>query len=676
MDQSNRKVLNKSHREESIVSAINVKKFHSKHSFNSKRKLKYNSPKVVYNEQIIQSTDFSGPTNQNMNNLNVLTQRSEKNLLLDSCPTLRYGVVCGGMLREYKKNNGKRDSNGELLKTTYLRCQKKGCQTYHSLRKKISNTSSDKVTKKMYQVNYSANQKKDENRKAVHSDIDTNRLSPFEVHSNTNRIKRTSAVDKRTIVNSEIFQTKCKLKYMQKNLVNCEPHILQIKDQCSDIYYKIEIKCLNENNEQIQNIEEAMNIEETETSFIIHISSAQKQILNSGGSILVKKGIFPIGIKLTKIIDQPNKKVSYKNYKNETISSVSDVKKRFNVELNVEAKKEMDIQSSLIPIKLDDLAINNFYQLANSASRDYLLKKVLNDVVDNDVYVNMTRLSSIEVQIHALTKRMEKERGDNCEPYILHNKDHTGDVYYTMEYIHENNEWIHNIEEVMNVEETDTSFMIHLSSSQKQILNSGGSIMVKKGKLPIGVKFTKINKQVNQEVSNKNHTEEISHSVINVKQLCSVELKSHRHFEAKNGINIQSTCISKQLDDLVIKKIDQLNSTNQDLSRKVNRKAVHNDIYMNMNKLPIEVHSNILNNLSSTVDKTEQMFNISPQGLAGGSNTTKVYGIIDSLPSSAPKSMIQVSNSLLRIEKIKTDTSEENEKFSDNGFENINSYKD
>lgn len=58
---------------------------------------------------------------------------------LDSCPTIRDGVVCGGKLKEYQVNGRKKDSNGEFLKTTYLRCTKKGCRSHHSLKKKIIN---------------------------------------------------------------------------------------------------------------------------------------------------------------------------------------------------------------------------------------------------------------------------------------------------------------------------------------------------------------------------------------------------------------------------------------------------------------------------------------------------------------------------------------------------------
>ena len=63
----------------------------------------------------------------------------ERNLLpeLGSRSKLKDGIICGGTLKEYQKNNRKRDSNGDLLKNTYLRCQKKVCQAYHSLRKKI-----------------------------------------------------------------------------------------------------------------------------------------------------------------------------------------------------------------------------------------------------------------------------------------------------------------------------------------------------------------------------------------------------------------------------------------------------------------------------------------------------------------------------------------------------------
>lgn len=55
---------------------------------------------------------------------------------LDTCTKLKDGDVCGSSLKKYQTNNCKSDSNSDLLIITYLRCQKKGCQTCHSLRQK------------------------------------------------------------------------------------------------------------------------------------------------------------------------------------------------------------------------------------------------------------------------------------------------------------------------------------------------------------------------------------------------------------------------------------------------------------------------------------------------------------------------------------------------------------
>ncbi|XP_060870118.1 uncharacterized protein LOC132944666 [Metopolophium dirhodum] len=44
--------------------------------------------------------------------------------------------VCGGVLKECYKNSRKRDSDGQFVKTKYLRCQTRGCQTYQTIRKK------------------------------------------------------------------------------------------------------------------------------------------------------------------------------------------------------------------------------------------------------------------------------------------------------------------------------------------------------------------------------------------------------------------------------------------------------------------------------------------------------------------------------------------------------------
>lgn len=62
----------------------------------------------------------------------------ERNLLPEpgSCSKLKDCVICGVMLKEYQKNNHQRVLNGNLLKTIYLLCQLKCCQTYQSLKKK------------------------------------------------------------------------------------------------------------------------------------------------------------------------------------------------------------------------------------------------------------------------------------------------------------------------------------------------------------------------------------------------------------------------------------------------------------------------------------------------------------------------------------------------------------
>lgn len=46
-------------------------------------------------------------------------------LELNSCPTVRNGVVCGGRLKECQLKSRKMDSKGEFLKITYLPCTQK-----------------------------------------------------------------------------------------------------------------------------------------------------------------------------------------------------------------------------------------------------------------------------------------------------------------------------------------------------------------------------------------------------------------------------------------------------------------------------------------------------------------------------------------------------------------------
>ncbi|XP_050065799.1 uncharacterized protein LOC126554818 [Aphis gossypii] len=44
------------------------------------------------------------------------------------------GEVCGGDMKETLKNSRKRDANGQLVKTKYMRCQTRGCQKWQSIR--------------------------------------------------------------------------------------------------------------------------------------------------------------------------------------------------------------------------------------------------------------------------------------------------------------------------------------------------------------------------------------------------------------------------------------------------------------------------------------------------------------------------------------------------------------
>lgn len=53
----------------------------------------------------------------------------------EKCARMRNGKPCDGLLKECTKKSRKRDSNGEFVMTVFLKCRKKGCQTYHSIRK-------------------------------------------------------------------------------------------------------------------------------------------------------------------------------------------------------------------------------------------------------------------------------------------------------------------------------------------------------------------------------------------------------------------------------------------------------------------------------------------------------------------------------------------------------------
>lgn len=52
-----------------------------------------------------------------------------------TCIKVKHGVVCNGQLVEYLKSSKKRNSDGTMKKVVTLRCTKRGCQTYQSIRK-------------------------------------------------------------------------------------------------------------------------------------------------------------------------------------------------------------------------------------------------------------------------------------------------------------------------------------------------------------------------------------------------------------------------------------------------------------------------------------------------------------------------------------------------------------
>eukprot|EP00102_Acyrthosiphon_pisum_P021188 XP_016658398.1 PREDICTED: uncharacterized protein LOC107883251 [Acyrthosiphon pisum] len=52
-----------------------------------------------------------------------------------TCIKVKDGVVCNGQLVEYLRSSKKRNSDGTMKKVVTLRCTKRGCQTYQSIRK-------------------------------------------------------------------------------------------------------------------------------------------------------------------------------------------------------------------------------------------------------------------------------------------------------------------------------------------------------------------------------------------------------------------------------------------------------------------------------------------------------------------------------------------------------------
>jgi len=52
-----------------------------------------------------------------------------------TCIKVKDGVVCNGQLVEYLRNSKKQNSDGTMKKVVTLRCTKRDCQTYQSIRK-------------------------------------------------------------------------------------------------------------------------------------------------------------------------------------------------------------------------------------------------------------------------------------------------------------------------------------------------------------------------------------------------------------------------------------------------------------------------------------------------------------------------------------------------------------
>jgi len=52
-----------------------------------------------------------------------------------TCTKIKNQTICSGELKNVLKISRKRDSKANILKTMCNQCTKKGCQTYHSIRK-------------------------------------------------------------------------------------------------------------------------------------------------------------------------------------------------------------------------------------------------------------------------------------------------------------------------------------------------------------------------------------------------------------------------------------------------------------------------------------------------------------------------------------------------------------
>ncbi|VVC26056.1 Hypothetical protein CINCED_3A016749 [Cinara cedri] len=138
-------------------------------------------------------------------------------------------------------------------------------------------------------------------------------------------------------MNSDKIQT----QLMPKEWVKWKPSILKNDGKLYKIEYIVE-----EKDEKKIEIEEVTKIEETDASFKIYFSVNQKNILNSGGSIIIKKGTFPVNAKVTQI--NACSDGSTENLENKSIHRAKSTKK-LHSEPNSDYKRKLRSNSTKFP---------------------------------------------------------------------------------------------------------------------------------------------------------------------------------------------------------------------------------------------------------------------------------------------------------------------------------------
>ncbi|VVC37178.1 Hypothetical protein CINCED_3A007038 [Cinara cedri] len=166
-------------------------------------------------------------------------------------------------------------------------------------------------------------------RKKTNSSVD--RVLRSKNNIQTRRVPRdlvnlgTNILDTSIVLRNDNYTAR-KNKISNKYSRLSEPKIITSYQYSKDQYFKIEI--LKGNRKQIEEFEEVTNVEESNKRCLINLTMAQSQVLHDGGCLLIKKGIFPVDVKLTKINDPASQVVSKKNYNGEIIiNNVINVKK-------------------------------------------------------------------------------------------------------------------------------------------------------------------------------------------------------------------------------------------------------------------------------------------------------------------------------------------------------------